>query len=868
MGFVISDLGKRWQRGRIPFEINTTAFPVGSANFQAVVAAINYWNNNSDVRLVPHSGEDDFAVIQSSPTICQSPVGRQGGSQQIACAVGVGFGTGAVIHEIGHAFGLFHEHQRPDRNNFVKVTGTGVNFDIPSNGIPVGPYDCCSVMHYGPGTQITNAGAACVSMGQRSIITDGDLAAIRFIYAFSLVDILGDTSDLRVALTSHAGHLFLAWRGSGNDNLNLMFSDDLGISFHGKHTFGDTSSHAPALASHSGRLFLAWKGSGNDNLNVASVDLGPPNNFGIIGLSGKMTLGDSSDFGPALVSHGGRLFLGWRGSGNENLNLSFSDDNGGSFHGTKTFGDTSTDAPSLTSHNGRLMMSWKGSGNDNINVANVDLFSGGSSGIDGLSGKVTIADTTDFSPAIASHQGVLYLAWRGSGNENLNILASTDGGASFHDKRVSAETSTDASTLASHNSSLVTGWKGSGNENINVARVTLSSGPRLVGSNHSGNFLQSSFGNQGNFELLITQGAGLTHFFRNNDAPGVPWFRSGSQPVVPPAGGGIIRRTPNGVAVIQSNFTPDGVHGNLEAVARMTPALDPGGTDSLASYFFDSRTLQWNGPTTLVANGQTIFGVTGTPAFVQSTFGRQGNFELLVPMGNKLVHFFRDNDAPGLPWVISGSQPNVPTGGGGVIPNSPTAVAIIQSNFKGDGTHGNLEAVVRMTPTIDPSGAGDSLVFYFFDSGTLRWSGPFPVVVNGVPVTGVTGNPSLVQSNFGAQGNFELLVPQGNQLTHLVRNNDAPGLPWSAKPSQPTVPAGGGGAIQRSPTGVSLFQSSFRGNCVQGNLEAIVRMTPVLDPDGTGSALVFYFFNSQNSTWNGPFGLMANGQPVNNVGAF
>ena len=76
MGFVISDLGKRWQRGRIPFEINTTAFPVGSANFQAVVAAINYWNNNSGeygllyntagcpVQCAPYSfGSQGFNVI-------------------------------------------------------------------------------------------------------------------------------------------------------------------------------------------------------------------------------------------------------------------------------------------------------------------------------------------------------------------------------------------------------------------------------------------------------------------------------------------------------------------------------------------------------------------------------------------------------------------------------------------------------------------------------------------------------------------------------------------------------------------------------------------------------------------------------------
>src|SRR5262245_29034930 len=36
MGFAIADLNRRWQRGRIPFQIDESAFPPGSANRQAV----------------------------------------------------------------------------------------------------------------------------------------------------------------------------------------------------------------------------------------------------------------------------------------------------------------------------------------------------------------------------------------------------------------------------------------------------------------------------------------------------------------------------------------------------------------------------------------------------------------------------------------------------------------------------------------------------------------------------------------------------------------------------------------------------------------------------------------------------------------
>ncbi len=44
-------------------------------------------------------------------------------------------------------------------------------------------------------------------------------------------------------------------------------------SLFGKIILEDTSDQGPALASHDGQggLVLGWKGSGNDNLNVAKV---------------------------------------------------------------------------------------------------------------------------------------------------------------------------------------------------------------------------------------------------------------------------------------------------------------------------------------------------------------------------------------------------------------------------------------------------------------------------------------------------------------------------------------------------------------------------------------------------------------------
>jgi astacin len=43
----------------------------------------------------------------------------RGGRQDIGLASGCG--TGATIHEIGHAFGLWHEQSGEDRDRFVKI---------------------------------------------------------------------------------------------------------------------------------------------------------------------------------------------------------------------------------------------------------------------------------------------------------------------------------------------------------------------------------------------------------------------------------------------------------------------------------------------------------------------------------------------------------------------------------------------------------------------------------------------------------------------------------------------------------------------------------------------------------------------------
>jgi hypothetical protein len=191
----------------------------------------------------------------------------------------------------------------------------------------------------------------------------------------------------------------------------------------------------------------------------------------------KRTLADTSPLSPSLASLNGRLYLSWKGDGNDNLNVMVSVDNGQTFFNKFISGETSPKAPCICAHNGNLFIAWKGDGNDNLNVAMVDL-QGNS--ITGFSNKVTLGDTSPQSPTLASSNGLLYLGWKGDGNDNLNVLVSADNGRTFGNKFTSPETSPQAPGLAAHNGNLYITWKGDGNDNLNVA-VVNTSGTAITG---------------------------------------------------------------------------------------------------------------------------------------------------------------------------------------------------------------------------------------------------------------------------------------------------------------------------------------------------------------------------------------------------
>jgi Alpha-L-arabinofuranosidase B (ABFB) domain/Astacin (Peptidase family M12A) len=146
---IVNAPNQKWPKGVIPYEID----PLASAETRAAFeGAKNDFHAKTVIRFVPRTTEAKYVRVITG-TGCWSYVGTIGGRQDLS--LGKGCGVNPARHELGHAVGLAHEQVRQDRDNYVNVnldlTGTGrsqYEIDRGSAGIPIGPYDFESMMHY------------------------------------------------------------------------------------------------------------------------------------------------------------------------------------------------------------------------------------------------------------------------------------------------------------------------------------------------------------------------------------------------------------------------------------------------------------------------------------------------------------------------------------------------------------------------------------------------------------------------------------------------------------------------------------------------------------------------------------------------
>ena len=106
----------------------------------------------------PRISESDYVMffVQTDTEKCSSPVGRKGGKQIVHLGTKCD-DQQAIIHEICHSLGMWHEQSRPDRDGYVQIFEENIEpkelsqfmkrtaYDVDSLGTK---YDYGSVMHY------------------------------------------------------------------------------------------------------------------------------------------------------------------------------------------------------------------------------------------------------------------------------------------------------------------------------------------------------------------------------------------------------------------------------------------------------------------------------------------------------------------------------------------------------------------------------------------------------------------------------------------------------------------------------------------------------------------------------------------------
>jgi hypothetical protein len=271
----------------------------------------------------------------------------------------------------------------------------------------------------------------------------------------------------------------------------------------------------------------------------------------------------------------------------------------------------------------------------------------------------------------------------------------------------------------------------------------IADGKLITGVTGKPVIIQSDFGN---FEMVVPQGDTLMHYWRDNSDGGQPWqyanhpWHKGFEILSPIFGH---KMQLGGVGFFQSKRFRSGPNnlGNFEVIAHITeqsPFLGGGTIDGLNTYTLDWGTMKWTVEAVL-PDGNTVSGVTGRPAYIESDFG---NYEVIVPQGNRLAHYWRDNSAPNRPWHKG--LPDIPLLVSLTSQWVPDSISFFQSKIfrSGSGGNGNFEVLVHLTPSgIVKGGAGtptDILLTYFSDWGTGKWVGPTVVYLNGNQLTGVS----------------------------------------------------------------------------------------------------------------------------------
>lgn len=243
-----------WPGGVVPYVADASLTP----NQRVLLdQAIRRWESVAPVDFVERTNQANYVrVVQDN--VNASRVGMTGGEQLLRFSPDVP--VGVVLHELGHALGMSHEHVRSDRDRYVRVLPQNIDRRFIHNFALVetrncSQYDFGSIMHYGQDFFTVNGAPTLIPypeyaayahlMGSRVDLTESDIQDVRAAYGAAACDAPpgptpnpnpgptpgptpGNTPILDINLTGAAGHQRIFYGPEFNvPGLRAGWSDNL-----------------------------------------------------------------------------------------------------------------------------------------------------------------------------------------------------------------------------------------------------------------------------------------------------------------------------------------------------------------------------------------------------------------------------------------------------------------------------------------------------------------------------------------------------------------------------------------------------------------------------------------------------------------
>jgi hypothetical protein len=332
MGSSAEDV-RLWQGGIVPYEINPDL-----GNIVAIHTAIKTFEQQTNVRFVARYLQEDY--IRFSKQTAGNPnsrEGRQGGRQFVNASLN---DVGSIMHEIGHAIGMMHEHQRDDRDDFVifhpeRVTENADQYELQDTESRTEKYDFQSLMHYNSGDpsnpvfESLTGTPPPAQIGSQGALTITDKTFLEALYPSAPVirrtdgeggaDAVLQTSAIVVMSVNNTAILANAIRNkSGNYQLVLWRIRENGVVLRMPDPPGATGGEAfgvqivpvgrffvSAMKDADGELLLISHGNTFARLNDSQGQAGEVRDLHVVALSDRLVLT------PCISASGRLLAIVW-----------------------------------------------------------------------------------------------------------------------------------------------------------------------------------------------------------------------------------------------------------------------------------------------------------------------------------------------------------------------------------------------------------------------------------------------------------------------------------------------------------------------------------------------------------------------------